>query len=139
MGKRKKKIWRKLAKLWKIVIISPNIHLPEILQTSLFLSNTGYLLLTAVTGSECAGRVFKHFPVFTSQIRTLSSNCKNKQKSILAWNHLFWPCLNSMHKFLKMLLSTTFYRLKTMLLKLDFYVHPSHFFLFLKKANLLNK
>ena len=30
--------------------------------------------LTAVTGSECAGKVFKHFPVLTSQILTLSSN-----------------------------------------------------------------
>ena len=34
--------------------------------------------LTAETGSECAGRVFKHFPVFTSQIRTLSSNCNTE-------------------------------------------------------------
>ena len=34
-------------------------------------------LLTAVTGSECAGNVFKLFPVFTSQIRTLSSNYKS--------------------------------------------------------------
>ena len=29
---------------------------------------------TAVTGSECAGSVFRHLPFFTSQIRTLSSN-----------------------------------------------------------------
>ncbi len=28
---------------------------------------------TALTGSECAGRVFRHFPVRTSHIRTLSS------------------------------------------------------------------
>lgn len=30
--------------------------------------------LTAETGSEWAGRVFRHFPVFTSHILTLSSN-----------------------------------------------------------------
>ena len=30
--------------------------------------------LTAETGSECAGSVLRHFPVFTSQILTLSSN-----------------------------------------------------------------
>lgn len=30
--------------------------------------------LTAETGSECAGRVLRHFPVFTSHILTLSSN-----------------------------------------------------------------
>ncbi|KAI2803911.1 hypothetical protein BLOT_008050 [Blomia tropicalis] len=32
------------------------------------------LKCTAETGSECAGNVFKHFPVLTSQIRTDSSN-----------------------------------------------------------------
>lgn len=30
--------------------------------------------LTAETGSECAGSVLRHFPVFTSHILTLSSN-----------------------------------------------------------------
>ena len=42
-------------------------------------------LLTAVTGSECAGNVFKLFPVFTSQIRTLSSNYK-KHRSFCTKN-----------------------------------------------------
>lgn len=32
------------------------------------------LKCTAETGSEWAGRIFRHLPVFTSQIRTLSSN-----------------------------------------------------------------
>ena len=47
-------------------------------------------LLTAVTGSEWAGNVFKHFPVFTSHILTLSSNCKNNKnnyKSIYNTQH----------------------------------------------------
>lgn len=35
--------------------------------------------LTAETGSECAGRVLRHFPVFTSQILTLSSNCRQRR------------------------------------------------------------
>lgn len=35
--------------------------------------------LTAETGSECAGRVLRHFPVFTSHILTLSSNCRQKE------------------------------------------------------------
>lgn len=36
--------------------------------------------LTAETGSEWAGNVFKHLPVFTSHILTLSSNWKGKGK-----------------------------------------------------------
>lgn len=34
--------------------------------------------LTAETGSECAGRVLRHFPVFTSHILTLSSNWRQR-------------------------------------------------------------
>lgn len=36
---------------------------------------------TAVTGSEWAGSVFKHLPVFTSQILTLSSNCNGQENN----------------------------------------------------------
>lgn len=38
-------------------------------------------ILTAETGSEWAGNVFRHFPVFTSHIRTLSSNFQVKTDS----------------------------------------------------------
>ena len=37
------------------------------------MSEPSLLKCTAETGSECAGRVLRHFPVRTSQIRTLSS------------------------------------------------------------------
>ena len=36
--------------------------------------------LTAETGSEWAGNVFRHFPVFTSHILTLSSNWRQREK-----------------------------------------------------------
>lgn len=39
-------------------------------------------ILTAETGSECAGKVFRHFPVLTSHIRTLSSNLQVKTGSV---------------------------------------------------------
>ena len=45
-----------------------------LLQSKLALIKLKKNVLTAVTGSEWAGNVFKHFPVLTSQIRTLSSN-----------------------------------------------------------------
>ena len=45
------------------------------------MSEPSLLKCTAETGSECAGRVFRHFPVRTSQIRTLSS------KDPLTCNH----------------------------------------------------
>ena len=45
------------------------------------MSEPSLLKCTAETGSECAGRVFRHFPVRTSQIRTLSS------KDPLTYNH----------------------------------------------------
>lgn len=38
--------------------------------------------LTADTGSECAGRVLRHFPVFTSHILTLSSNCGRERNAV---------------------------------------------------------
>ena len=40
------------------------------------MSEPSRLKWTAVTGSLCAGKVFKHLPVRTSQIRTFSSNLK---------------------------------------------------------------
>lgn len=40
--------------------------------------------LTAETGSECAGRVLRHFPVLTSQILTLSSNWRQQRR--LGWH-----------------------------------------------------
>lgn len=47
------------------------------------------LLFTAETGSEWAGRVFRHFPVLTSHIRTLSSNCQHEpHHSITKWQTL---------------------------------------------------
>ena len=45
------------------------------------MSEPSLLKCTAETGSECAGKVFRHFPVRTSQIRTLSS------KDPLTCNH----------------------------------------------------
>ena len=45
------------------------------------MSEPSLLKCTAETGSECAGRVLRHFPVRTSQIRTLSS------KDPLTCNH----------------------------------------------------
>ena len=41
-----------------------------------------YNVLTAVTGSEWAGSVFRHLPVFTSQMRTLSSNYKHAASTV---------------------------------------------------------
>ena len=39
---------------------------------------------TADTGSECAGNVFRHFPVLTSQIRTDSSKEPRKRHLLSA-------------------------------------------------------
>lgn len=39
--------------------------------------------LTAETGSEWAGNVFKHFPVFTSHILTLSSNWRKEKQTLI--------------------------------------------------------
>lgn len=40
---------------------------------------------TAETGSEWAGSVFRHFPVLTSQILTLSSNWKGSREESQKW------------------------------------------------------
>lgn len=47
-------------------------------QTSIFVF-TDQETLTAETGSEWAGNVLRHFPVFTSHILTLSSNCRGNR------------------------------------------------------------
>lgn len=46
--------------------------------------------LTAETGSEWAGNVFRHFPVFTSHILTLSSNWRQREKKKTLW-YIFFP------------------------------------------------
>ena len=45
----------------------------------MFPTVSNLLKWTADTGSECAGNVFRHFPVLTSQIRTDSSKEPRKQ------------------------------------------------------------
>ena len=65
----------------------PCSHLNHSNPFLLYPTVTYLLKWTADTGSECAGNVFRHFPVLTSQIRTDSSKEPKQVLLSAAHNH----------------------------------------------------
>ena len=73
------------------------------------MSEPSLLKCTAETGSECAGRVFRHFPVRTSQIRTLSSKDPLTCNHIVSDNYQTYLGENHRIKQIQRILITTYH------------------------------